>query len=32
MTQEQFDSLWLLIFIIGLVVCFGLGAIWGGQR
>ncbi|WP_420825437.1 tail virion protein G7P-2 [Vibrio astriarenae] len=32
MTVEQFDSLWLLVFCIGLFVCFGLGCIWGGQR
>ncbi|WP_420852727.1 tail virion protein G7P-2 [Salinicola acroporae] len=32
MTAEQFDQLCLLIFCIGLVACFGLGAIKGGQR
>lgn len=32
MSAEQFDSIWLLIFIIGLFVCFGLGALFGHQR
>ncbi|WP_420855097.1 tail virion protein G7P-2 [Salinicola salarius] len=32
MTAEQFDQLWLLTFCTGLVLCFGLGAIKGGQR
>lgn len=32
MTAEQFDQLYLLIFIGLLVVAFGLGAIHGGQR
>jgi len=29
---DQFDEFWLLIFCIGLIVSFGLGAIKGGQR
>lgn len=28
----HFDQLWLLIFAIGFLVAFGLGAIKGGQR
>lgn len=32
MSQIQYDSLWLLLFIIGLFLAFGLGAIKGGQR
>lgn len=32
MDAEQFNSLWLLIYCIGLVGVFGLGAIKGGQR
>ncbi|MFC3282846.1 tail virion protein G7P-2 [Litchfieldella rifensis] len=32
MDADQFDRLWLLIYCIGLVTCFGLGAIKGGQR
>ncbi|MBE0507544.1 MAG: hypothetical protein IBX50_12645 [Marinospirillum sp.] len=30
MNPAQFESLWLLVFIIGLVMAFGLGAIHGG--
>jgi hypothetical protein len=30
--QANDDRLWLLIFIIGLVFAFGLGAVKGGQR
>ncbi|XKE46026.1 tail virion protein G7P-2 [Halomonas organivorans] len=32
MDADQFDSLWLLIYCAALVICFGLGAIKGGQR
>lgn len=32
MNPAQFESLWLLVFIIGLLMAFGLGAIKGGQR
>lgn len=32
MDTDQFNSLWLLIFCIGLVLAFGLGAMKGGQR
>ncbi|MFC0267558.1 tail virion protein G7P-2 [Kushneria aurantia] len=32
MDPDQFESLWLLIYCIGLVAVFGLGAIKGGQR
>lgn len=32
MTAEQADQLWLVVFCIGLVMAFGLGAIYGGQR
>jgi hypothetical protein len=32
MSQIQYDQLWLLIFICGLLMAFGLGAIKGGQR
>lgn len=31
-TQLHFDQIWLLIFVCGLLVAFGLGAIKGGQR
>lgn len=31
MTEAQGDSLWLLIWVVGLVVVFGLGALKGGQ-
>jgi hypothetical protein len=30
--QANDDRLWLLIFIIGLMFSFGLGAVKGGQR
>lgn len=32
MSSAQYEGLWFLVFIIGLVVAFGLGAIKGGQR
>ncbi|MFD1209714.1 tail virion protein G7P-2 [Modicisalibacter tunisiensis] len=32
MDADQFTSLWLLVYCIGLVAVFGLGAIKGGQR
>lgn len=32
MEPEQFNQLWNLVFCIGLVLAFGLGAIKGGQR
>lgn len=32
MTEVMFSQLWLLIFVCGLLVTFGLGAIKGGQR
>ncbi|EPO2454046.1 tail virion protein G7P-2 [Providencia hangzhouensis] len=32
MTPEQFESIYILLLCLGLVVCFGLGAIVGGQR
>lgn len=32
MNPAQFESLWVLVFIIGLLMAFGLGAIKGGQR
>ncbi|WP_445619178.1 tail virion protein G7P-2 [Kushneria sp. Sum13] len=32
MDTTQYDGLWLLVYCIGLVVVFGLGAIKGGQR
>ncbi|MFK7160853.1 tail virion protein G7P-2 [Marinospirillum sp. MEB164] len=31
-SQIQYDHLWLLVFICGLLMAFGLGAIKGGQR
>ncbi|MFB9190039.1 tail virion protein G7P-2 [Vibrio ostreicida] len=32
MTVEQFEAFYLLIFCIGLMLCFLLGCIYGGQR
>ncbi|WP_367190923.1 tail virion protein G7P-2 [Aliivibrio fischeri] len=32
MTVEQYEQLWILIFCIGLTVCFALGCLFGGQR
>jgi len=32
MTSLEWESLWLLVLIIGCFVAFGLGAIKGGQR
>jgi len=32
MSATDFDSLYQLIFNAGLVICFGLGVISGGQR
>lgn len=32
MDANQYQSLWLLIYCIGLMLSFGLGAIKGGQR
>ncbi|MEQ5183819.1 MULTISPECIES: tail virion protein G7P-2 [unclassified Providencia] len=32
MNAEQFEQLYILLLCLGLVICFGLGAIVGGQR
>lgn len=32
LSEVMFSQLWLLIFVCGLLVAFGLGAIKGGQR
>lgn len=32
MGSTEFESLYQLIFNAGLVICFGLGVIGGGQR
>ncbi|WP_394134400.1 tail virion protein G7P-2 [Aliivibrio fischeri] len=32
MSAEQFEQLWILLFCIGLMVCFALGCVFGGQR
>jgi len=32
MTEAQFIDLYNIIFVIGCIVAFGLGAIKGGQR
>ncbi len=32
MDTQQYEQLWLLGYCAALVICFGLGAIKGGQR
>lgn len=32
MTVEQFEQLYSMIYCVGLIAAFGLGAIKGGQR
>ncbi|WP_226341399.1 MULTISPECIES: tail virion protein G7P-2 [Halomonadaceae] len=32
MDTSELSGLWLLVYCVGLVLCFGLGAINGGQR
>lgn len=32
MDTQQYESLWLLTYCVGLMLAFGLGAIKGGQR